>query len=253
MDWKKAHRAEAERIMGKKKLRVYGWQESGRERWIMAASSQSECARARGRTRPSQLSNLCETGNAEEIATATAKPGTLFTRSLGGMGRNGPWEERKRKDDGVAPPTVKVTKRHRVVRGVACGASRQPLGPDHHDPEGDPMSGCQKPRLQCAKCPWKVDTDPFEIPNGYDPEKHRGLARTIADPGDIGSIGSTIHVFTCHETGGSQAELPCVGWLLNQLGPGNNMALRFRAMTGQIDTNVRTVGEQHERFEDTLP
>lgn len=25
---------------------------------------------------------------------------------------------------------------------------------------------------QCQNCPWKVDVDPYEIPNGYDVEKH---------------------------------------------------------------------------------
>ena len=30
-------------------------------------------------------------------------------------------------------------------------------------------------RLQCAKCPWKVSTDPHDIPNGYDEGKHRDL------------------------------------------------------------------------------
>lgn len=56
----------------------------------------------------------------------------------------------------------------------------------------------------------------------------------------------------CHETPKGR-ELPCVGWLTNQLGAGNNIALRLLVVTGQIDANVETVGPQHERFEDTLP
>ena len=46
------------------------------------------------------------------------------------------------------------------------------------------MSKEQTPRKQCAKCPWKVSTDPYEIPDGYDVKKHRDLEGTIANPGD---------------------------------------------------------------------
>ena len=106
------------------------------------------------------------------------------------------------------------------------------------------------PRRQCAKCPWKKSTNPHDIPDGYCETKHATLANTIAKPGEL-NLGP-LHIFTCHESKPG-AELPCVGWLVNQLGPGNNIGLRLAAQTGRIDANVRTVGEQHERFEDTLP
>lgn len=93
-------------------------------------------------------------------------------------------------------------------------------------------------RRQCAKCPWKKSVNPHDIPNGYSVEKHRGLKETIA--------------MACHETDMGR-ELPCVGWLLHQLGPGNNIALRLAAISGRVDANVQTVGPQHSRFEDTLP
>lgn len=109
----------------------------------------------------------------------------------------------------------------------------------------------RKVRRQCAKCPWKVGTDPHEIPDGYCPAKHAALSRTIAAPGDL-RFGGPLHIFTCHQTAGG-AQLPCVGWLVNQLGPGNNILLRLRVAAGQLDANVETVGKQHERFEDTLP
>jgi hypothetical protein len=107
-----------------------------------------------------------------------------------------------------------------------------------------------KPRRQCKKCPWKKGVDPFDIPDGYDAAKHAALADTIADPESL-SLGP-IRMMTCHETV-IGAELPCVGWLIHQLGPGNNIALRLRVATGQLDANVRTVGKQHETFADTLP
>ena len=56
----------------------------------------------------------------------------------------------------------------------------------------------------------------------------------------------------CHETPVG-AELPCVGWLAHQLGPGNNLPLRFAARQGQISTDFELDGEQHETFEETLP
>jgi hypothetical protein len=99
---------------------------------------------------------------------------------------------------------------------------------------------------QCAKCPWRTDVDPHEIPDGYTEEKHRALADTIAEPGSLRSTGK---VMACHET----HDAHCVGWLVNQLGPGNNLPLRMQMMTCDNARNITVVGEQHERFEDTLP
>lgn len=104
-------------------------------------------------------------------------------------------------------------------------------------------------RLQCAKCPWRKDVDPHDIPNGYCEKKHAGLAKTIANPGDLRGSGS---MMACHETPPGK-EKPCVGWLVHQLGPGNNIGLRMQVIYGRIDARVRTIGEQHETFEDTLP
>ena len=109
-----------------------------------------------------------------------------------------------------------------------------------------------KPRRQCAKCPWKVGVDPYDIPNDYCELKHAALADTIAKSASLERLGGDLHMMACHETGGGE-RLPCVGWLHNQLGVGNNLPLRLAAMTGQVDANVETVGEQHQRFEDTLP
>jgi len=103
---------------------------------------------------------------------------------------------------------------------------------------------------QCAKCPWRVDVDPHDIPNGYIEEKHCNLASTIAVEGDINSMMSgEIHVMACHENHRAH----CIGWLMNQLGPGNNLGLRLHVMNCDNIDKVKLVGEQHERFEDTLP
>ena len=107
-----------------------------------------------------------------------------------------------------------------------------------------------EPRLQCEHCPWKRSTVPErDIPGGYSAELHRGLAGTIAQPGDLRSNGRAM---ACHESRDS-APPPCVGWMHNQLGAGNNLALRMAVIAGKIDGNVEVVGPQHERFEDTLP
>ena len=111
----------------------------------------------------------------------------------------------------------------------------------------------KKSRRQCQKCPWKVDTDPNEIPGGYYEKKHRALANTIAEPGDLkGAFGGEIRLMACHETTGGR-ELPCVGWLVQQLGEGNNIALRLAVIAKKVNANVETVGPQHDRLEDTLP
>lgn len=103
---------------------------------------------------------------------------------------------------------------------------------------------------QCAKCPWRKDVDPHDIPNGYCEVKHAALAGTIAKPSDLASVLSgRLHIMGCHET----HEAHCVGWLVNQMGPGNNIALRISMRDCENFSKVRTVGEQHETFEDTLP
>ncbi len=108
-------------------------------------------------------------------------------------------------------------------------------------------------RVQCKACPWKVSTDPKkDIPGGYCERKHEALKNTIAKPADLSGLGNPIRVMACHETTGGR-ELACVGWLVNQLGDGNNIPLRMAVMLGAVDGNVKTVGPQHARLEDTLP
>lgn len=103
---------------------------------------------------------------------------------------------------------------------------------------------------QCDKCPWRTDVDPHDIPNGYCETKHRGLKSTIADKGGYSSLGSReLNVMACHET----HDAHCVGWLMNQLGPGNNIGLRLHMRNCSNASKLKLVGEQHERFEDTLP
>lgn len=107
-----------------------------------------------------------------------------------------------------------------------------------------------KRTAQCAKCPWLVDVDPHDIPNGYCETKHAALKSTIAKPGDLNALaGGSLVAMACHETD----EAHCIGWLSNQLGPGNNIALRIRMMSCENARKIRLRGEQHETFEATLP
>lgn len=101
--------------------------------------------------------------------------------------------------------------------------------------------------VQCPKCPWKKDADPHAI-IGYSEDKHKCLHETISD-GTI-KIGP-IHAMACHESDIGSEEY-CVGWLMNQLGSGNNIALRLRMRSYNL-SKIRTSGPQHEQFEDTLP
>lgn len=106
---------------------------------------------------------------------------------------------------------------------------------------------------QCEKCPWRKASDPHAIPNGYSVERHRALISTIATDPLAALIdclgGGGLHVFACHET----HEAHCIGWLHNQLGPGNNIVLRIQMSACTNAGRIRLLGEQHETFEDTLP
>lgn len=120
------------------------------------------------------------------------------------------------------------------------------------------MTSTTPPRRQCAKCPWKVSVDPNLIPNGYSRAAHAALRGTIAPPDPIAQLlrsaagkRRALRIMACHESPVG-AEVACVGWLENQLGPGNNLVLRMSVGEGRIDANVETVGPQHETFEATL-
>lgn len=56
----------------------------------------------------------------------------------------------------------------------------------------------------------------------------------------------------CHHSNGKD-EMYCVGWVNNQLGVGNNIGLRIKMMNCENIGQLKTVGKQHQRFEDTLP
>jgi len=109
------------------------------------------------------------------------------------------------------------------------------------------MSWTLKRTVQCAKCPWKVGINPYDIPNGYSLEQHHGLRGTIASPGEINLSPSP--VMACHET----HDAHCVGWLHNQLGVGNNIGLRLQMRNCVNAARIQVVGPQHPDFESTLP
>lgn len=107
---------------------------------------------------------------------------------------------------------------------------------------------------QCAKCPWKKSTNPHDIPNGYDPVKHRNLESTIATDDGLKSVlnflnKQPLRCMACHEG----HESHCLGWLMHQLGRGNNIHLRIAMMRCTNLDKVKLAGPQHETFEDTLP
>ena len=58
-----------------------------------------------------------------------------------------------------------------------------------------------------------------------------------------------LRIMACHETHAT----PCIGWLMNQMGPGNNIGLRIAVANGQFDADVELDGPQHSTFEETLP
>lgn len=111
-----------------------------------------------------------------------------------------------------------------------------------------------KPRRQCKACPWKKGVKPErDIPGGYCEIRHKNLRKTIARSADPSSLGRReLPMMACHESNVGEEQV-CVGWAMHQLGPGNNLAMRLRAMSNKDLQNMETVGPQHQRFEDTLP
>lgn len=112
------------------------------------------------------------------------------------------------------------------------------------------MSWKLKRTKQCAKCPWKANVNPHDIPDGYSVEKHKALSCTIAKNLEINS--DILKVMSCHEHSVDE-KTHCVGWLHNQLGVGNNISLRIKMMTCENAKEIKVFGPQHQIFEDTLP
>lgn len=118
------------------------------------------------------------------------------------------------------------------------------------------MTACKSKTItQCTTCPWKVGCVPErDIPN-YQLDLAKKLDRTIAaSPEDslrAALSGDGLQSMACHYSKSGE-EIPCAGWIHNQLGPGNNIAVRLRVMGGHLPI-PKVDGDQHERYEDTLP
>jgi hypothetical protein len=107
---------------------------------------------------------------------------------------------------------------------------------------------------QCKTCPWRVGCKPeVDIPNGYSIELHESLEGTCqSGTASLQSVfGGTQRVMACHYSKPGE-ETACAGWLHNQLGPGNNIAVRLGVATGSLPIPA-VEGDQHETFEETLP
>ncbi len=59
-------------------------------------------------------------------------------------------------------------------------------------------------------------------------------------------------VMSCHYSSEGDDSF-CIGWLYNQLGEGNNIGLRIHMRDYENLHQLTVDGEQHQRFEDTLP
>jgi hypothetical protein len=110
-----------------------------------------------------------------------------------------------------------------------------------------------KRTVQCQKCPWREEVNPHDIPYGYTEDLHRQLEETIAGEFDfrelLESERKPLKIMACHETHNAH----CIGWLINQLGPGNNIPLRIAMMSCRNVKHLKLRGEQHPTFWDTLP
>lgn len=106
---------------------------------------------------------------------------------------------------------------------------------------------------QCVTCPWRVDSHTDNIPN-YERELHEKLDNTIASQDVFAQLSDRScekRVMACHyQQHGEQRY--CIGWLMNQIGPGNNIGMRLRMLDCQNSDEIELRGEQHENFEDTF-
>jgi hypothetical protein len=100
---------------------------------------------------------------------------------------------------------------------------------------------------QCKSCPWIKGSKKEDIPN-YDAKLHEKLKGTIQG---VEINMESLRIMACHfsEFGDEQT---CVGWMHNQLGEGNNIALRIQALSEDWDHNYELVGDQVNNFDETF-
>ena len=107
-------------------------------------------------------------------------------------------------------------------------------------------------KKQCSNCPWKIDSNPYDI-RDYSPVQHRSLVNTIAQVENYDPENNILYKMQCHESTRLSTEKTCIGWLHNQLNEGNNIALRVACCIDPEEAKYELDGEQHLKFEDTLP
>jgi uncharacterized protein DUF6283 len=101
---------------------------------------------------------------------------------------------------------------------------------------------------QCPSCPWRVACVPGRDILRYRRGLHENLRGTIQT--GLASLTSVMRVMGCHYSAPGE-DFACAGWLANQLGDGNNLAVRIAVSAGRLPM-PEIDGPQHACFEDTL-
>lgn len=107
---------------------------------------------------------------------------------------------------------------------------------------------------QCKNCPWKVDRNLNTIP-GYSRENHQKLSQTIANPEInysqvVSQLTNPMRIMACHYST-DDLELPCIGWIYNQL-RNNNLALRLALIRSKQVKKLEIDGAQRATFAKTF-
>ena len=103
---------------------------------------------------------------------------------------------------------------------------------------------------QCKGCPWKKSIDINTIPNGLDKDMLFKMIEGAKNSEN--SLVPSLRIMSCHHSN-DKDNMICIGWLHNQLGPGNNWMLRLKMRDCENISEIKVYGKQHEKFEDLIP
>lgn len=100
---------------------------------------------------------------------------------------------------------------------------------------------------QCGNCPWKKSTklEDIDCKEGFDMDYYESVRDDYVACHDFDRSHKNMG---CHKFPNDSQ--PCIGWLLHEAGPGNNIGIRLMLSCVDNANELETFGPQHKSIKD---